>query len=243
MKIIIVPAQGFGDWIIVNPIVRILSKKYDEVGLVYTSYSIKFLKYMFLDLPNVKFEVECYSGLPNINHIKSQYESSNCVVINLITPGKYNDENVYELNLDELNKPFNRCIYERSGFDWDKNCNEYYIPIDENESKLHHQSLNLPLKYIFLHESSHPLIDRNYILDKTIPIFIPHQIENVFLYKYTIENAEEIHVVDSGFYNFADKLDLKTDKYFMHKTRTRLFKSTYLDPLLNKSWKEIEYLS
>jgi len=53
MKIIIVPAQGFGDWIIVNPIVRILSKKYDEVGLVYSSYSIKFLKYMFSDLPNV----------------------------------------------------------------------------------------------------------------------------------------------------------------------------------------------
>ena len=31
MKIIIVPAQGFGDWIIVNPIVRILSKKCKKI--------------------------------------------------------------------------------------------------------------------------------------------------------------------------------------------------------------------
>jgi len=34
MKIIIVPSQVFGDWVIVNPIIRILLKKYKEVELV-----------------------------------------------------------------------------------------------------------------------------------------------------------------------------------------------------------------
>lgn len=242
MKIIIVPAQGFGDWILVNPIVRILSKKYDEIGLVYNSYSIEFIRYMFSDLSNVKPEIDCQSGIPNISTIKSYCERHNYDYINLITPGEYNDKNVYELNLVKLNKPFNRCIYEMAGFEWDRDSKEYYIPINDEESRLHHESLNLPEKYVFLHEGSHPSIDRNYILDKSLPIFIPHKIENVFLYKYTIENAEEIHVVDSGFYNFADKLSFKTDKYFMHKTRTKLFVSKYLDPKLNKPWKEIEYL-
>ena len=242
MKIIIVPAQGFGDWIIVNPIIRILSKKYKEVGLVYNSYSIEFIKYMFSDLLNVKPEIDCQSGIPNFSIIESYCKYNNYDCIDLITPGKYNDKNLYELDLDKLNKPFNKCIYEMNGFEWDRDSKEYYIPINDNESKSHHESLNLPDKYIFLHEGSHPKIDRNYILNKTLPIFIPHKIENVFLYKHTIENAEEIHVVDSGFYNFADKLTLKTNNYFMHKTRTKFFISKYLDPQLNKPWKEIDYL-
>ena len=241
MKIIVVPAQGFGDWIIVNPIVRILSRKYDEIGLVYNTYSFEFLKYMFSDLSNVKLEMDCYTGIPNIEIIKSYCNINGFDYINLITPGKYNDNNVYELDLEKLNQPFNRCIYEISEFNWEKDSKEYYVPINDVESKLHHISLNLPEKYIFLHESSHPPINRSYILDKSLPIFIPHKIENVFLYKHTIEHSEESHVVDSGFYNFADKLNLKTDKYFMHKTRTPYFQSKYLDPQLTKHWKEIEY--
>ncbi len=84
MKIIIVPAQGFGDWILINLIIRILSKKYYEIGLVYNSYSIEFIRYMFSDLLNVKPEIDCQLDIPNISTIKYYCEQHNCDYINYL---------------------------------------------------------------------------------------------------------------------------------------------------------------
>ena len=140
----------------------------------------------------------------------------------------------------KLDKPFNLVLYEQSGFNWYTDCIHYHVPINETESKKLFKTFNLPERYVFLHEGNHPKIDRSHI-NPELPVFSPTLIDNPFLYKYTIEAAEEIHVVDSGFYNFADKLKLP-ERRFLHKTRTKLFESPFLDPKLNQKWIEIEYL-
>ena len=239
-RCLIAPAQGFGDWIIVNPIVRILAKQYDEVGLVYYNYSFSFLKYMFTDLKNVKLQINVNTGLPNIEELK-KFCDENCYdLINLMLPGKFINKK-YELNLEKINMPFNRYIYNNIGFNWELDSQQFQIPIDDEKSKELHDSLNLPEKYIFLHEGDHPKINRVHFINKNITVFEPHRIENVFLYKYTIEHAEEIHVVNSGFYNFIDKLNIKNENYFFHKTRSCLLETKFLDPVLNKNWKIIDY--
>ena len=109
------------------------------------------------------------------------------------------------------------------------------------ESIQHHKSLNLPEKYVFLHEGDHGVMDRQHIIDKMLTVFIPHHIPNPFLYKYTISHATEIHVSDSAFYNFSDKLNLSTTNIFLHKIRNKRYSTPLLSPQLNKSWNFVEY--
>jgi len=240
-KCIIFCPQGLGDWVMVNPIVRILSKKYERVALIYNSYSAEFLPNMFKDLENVQLEYNCQSGLPDINVTGPYYKERGYDCIDLISClGKY-VEHKFVIDTKNLNQPYNRAMYSSAGFDWNRDTKEYYIPIDDDESERFHKSLNLPEEYIFLHEGIHPKIDRSHIINKNLPIFEPHYVQNVFLYKHTIENAKEIHVVASGIYNFADKLNFKTNDFFMHGTRTPLLDSPYLNPILNKPWKMINY--
>lgn len=237
---LITPAWGLGDWIIVNPIIRILSKQYDLVGLLYNDYCKKFLKYMFSDLNNIHLEYDCGNRIPDIPKIKQYCKDKNIIHIDLMTPGKFNNEGIYIID-PCLDKPFNRFIYEKAGFNWEKDCKNYFIPINENESLNFFESLKLPEKYIFLHEGPYPKIDKNYINDKSLYTFVPYEIENVFLYKHVIENAKEIHVVDSGFYNFSDKLDLKTNKIYLHRTKNKTYQTHFLEPKLNKNWIKIDY--
>lgn len=243
MKCGVVSAHGFGDWVIINPIIRILAKKYEEVLVTYNDHSKKIITNMFSDLPNVKLTFRSTFGFSNILEVEQYCKDNNYDFIDLLCPGHLNSENLYILDLEKINEPFNKCIYTKAGFNWEKDCVHFHIPIDEEESKEFHVSLKLPEKYIFLHESDYPKIDRSKILDKDLPIFTPFETENdnVFLYKHTIEHATEIHVVNSGFYNFTDKLNLSTENYFLHKTRTKLFETPYFDPALNKPWKQIIY--
>jgi hypothetical protein len=243
---LIISAMGLGDWIIINPIVRICSERFDRVGLVYNDYSETFLKYMFPDLPNVCLDYNCKCWIPDVNLIIQKRCSEDIVPINLMIPGNLIPGG-YKIDTVALNKPFNYYIYEKSGFDWMRDCPRYHIPIDNSETHDFFQSLRLPERYIFLHEGDHPgwgghpRINRKYFLNKNLPVFVPHVIDNPFLYKDTIERADEIHVVDSSFRNFADKLSMKTDKIFFHKTRTRFFQTPFCDPKLNKPWIEIFY--
>jgi len=227
---LVIPAMGLGDWILINPIVRILSQRFDKVGLVYNDYNTTFVRHMFTDLPNVELTYNCKEWLPNVQLLID----SHC------TPRGITPINLRLADPSKLDKPFNLVLYEQSGFDWDRDCKYYHIPIDDDDSYELFRSFNLPDRYAFLHEGIHPKINRIHI-NKEVVTFSPVMIENPFLYKYIIEHAEEIHVVDSGFYNFSDKLNL-SEKIFLHKTRTKLFESPFLDPKLNQKWIEIEYL-
>lgn len=240
-KCLICPAWGLGDWIIVNPIVRILSKRYNYVGLVFNDYCKKFLKYMFSDISNIHFEYNCQNKLPNVTEITQYCKTNSIDLINLLTPGSFDNNGNYIVDTTTLNEPFNHYIYTKSGFNWERDVSQYHIPIDDDESYNLFKSFNLPDKYVFLHNGHYPKININLIKDKSAFIFIPHEIENVFLYKYTIEHASEIHVVDSGFYNFADKLNLKTDDIFLHQVRLKTYSSVFLNPVLNKQWIKIGY--
>ena len=63
-KCIISCAQGLGDWIIINPIIRMLSKTYKEVLVPYNYYSKDFIKNMFPDISNLSLHL----NLENFEH-------------------------------------------------------------------------------------------------------------------------------------------------------------------------------
>lgn len=243
-KCIISCAQGLGDWIIINPIIRMLSKTYKEVLVPYNYYSKDFIKNMFSDISNLSLHL----NLENFEHhwlsnseIINQYAIDNKYdFYNLMLPGKFS-KSEFSVDVNKISMPFNRLIYDQIGLDWETDSKNFYIPINDEESKKFHDSLNLPSEYAFFHEGKYGNIDKNHMIDKSLKIFIPHMIQNVFLYKYTLEHATEIHVVDSGFYNFADKLNLNTQKIFLHKIRTKSYSTPLLTPILNKNWGFIDY--
>jgi len=233
-------AQGLGDWIIVNPTIRILSRRYETVRVIYNDYSKSFVPIMFADLSNIVLDYELIGGLPCATTTKQYAQQNSFDFINLMTPGSFVNGG-FVVDVENITAPFNRLIYKQAGFDWDTDHHEFYIPINMEESIQHHKSLNLPDKYVFLHEGGHGTINRSHILDKTIPVFVPHKIPNPFLYKYTIIHAAEIHVMDSSFYNFADKLNLTTKNIFLHKLRNKCYSTPFLSPKLNKPWKFVDY--
>lgn len=195
---------------------------------------------MFSDLPNVVLEYEIGGGLPCTIAAKEYAQQKFYEFINLMTPGSFVNGG-FVVDVPNVTAPFNRLIYTQAGFDWDRDCGEFYIPIDMQASKQFHDSLNLPEKYVLLHDGGHGVIDRSHIIDQSLVVFVPHHVDNPFLYKYTIEHASEIHVVDSSFYNFTDKLDLSTNHIFLHKLRNKRYSTPLLSPKLNKNWSFIEY--
>ena len=101
---------------------------------------------------------------------------------------------------------------------------------------------NVHEDYIFLHEdvNRNYIIDRNYIINKDLRIISPIEglTDNIFDYCYLLENAKEVHCIDSSFRLLADSINLKTLDLFYHINRNqddKLYSSSL------KNWKKILY--
>jgi hypothetical protein len=217
-KLLIHTHLGLGDHFVCNGLVRYVIEHtdYDSYVIPAKEHNAPTVERMYCDLKNTTV-----LSVKNDNDVYHNISSD----MKVLRVGFEHMD--YSVNFDEsfykqLNIPLE---YKRTYF---KVCRD-----SENEKKCF-EHYNPPDKYIFVHNtSSVGTFDLN--IKSDLPIITPKGYDFTLLdYLYLIENAEEIHCIDSSFLNMID-LAVELDKMFFH----RLKKTQY--PMISNNWKVVEY--
>lgn len=193
-NMLVIPHLGLGDQIICNGLVRNLSKN-NSFDLVCDPRNIESVRFMYRDLLSV-------------NVIEGYYDSARklaqlypfVVVVGDMGYGRVKEG----LQFDEW-------FYSQVGVPFEKRWSDFYVERDEDREKSLFDFLNpMNEEYIFIHHDNRFRIDENELPGDVKWIFASPMItNNVFDYCSLIENAKEIHTIESSFMFLTDSINPK----------------------------------
>lgn len=201
---------GMGDHITCNALVRNIAKNYDKVYLFYKALPnyLENLQYMYRDLGD---KMNFLGGLgwhdewvdfyrwthPGINYIRIGFEY---------------------LNTSPLN--FDQAFYEQAGIPFHKKFDDFYMKRDEEIENQVCKDLNPTGEpYIFIHRDlnrGHQM-NLDHIKNKELKIVEPSMKYLFGHHAKLIEEAEEVHVMESTFKCFIDCFIPEKKNMFFHK--------------------------
>ena len=223
-----------GDMILCNGLIRVLSKKYGNyyLNIFCRSKHINLIKFMYRDqkkikliplnespeLKNEKLLIK-YEG----KFIKNYIKKNNIKKQKLVTVGFENYHKTKNLNTDKKHPwPCDIVFYKQFNIPFKKRFTEtYWIRNKQAEKKLYNKLIKKKEKYIFIHDDPNRNIYINdKFFDKSIKKIIRNDIkENIFNYGYLLENASEIHIMESSIRQIIEVLNIKTKKLYLYKGR------------------------
>lgn len=192
---------GLGDHIIFNGLIRDYVELYEKVFVFCKCRNYEQVKRMFMD----NDQIEPFPFNDN-DEIEYYIKRNPTLCIEILRPKPNKDDAFDKLTYVQSGKPFN--------YKWDKFFLKRNI---ENEDWVYRYFELENKEYIFVHQD----IDRGYkINSKLLPdSHIVHSnagSATIFDYLKVIENAKEIHCIDSCFLNLIDCIQLKTDGLYLH---------------------------
>ena len=221
-NIIIHHHSGLGDAVICNGIVNYLSRRFDKVYLAAYAKIYDHLDYLYSD--NESVELLQYQNAADLYKTKTMP--------------------ILRIGFEKNRKNFNVSFYEQLGLDYQVSFDNFYIPSDEaREKELQAHLVNeysIKGDFSLIHQvSSYGKVNLN-IKSSIEKIFVEKETDifkNIFLYKKVIENAKEIHCIDSSFLHLVERIPTNATLYF-HNYKTETQKPEEL--LLRKDWIIIE---
>jgi hypothetical protein len=196
---------GLGDHIICNGMVRYFLKIHDEISLFCHAHYKKNIDYMYRDEPKIKI-------LP----IYSENEI-NSFLMN--TKEKY-----YKIGFEKLkqyensNLTFDETFYDIAGLDFRVRFNDYFV-LENKERELEaYSTLNKTNEeYIYVHDAP----DRGFCIDSSkhrqdLKIIRNDINFNLFEMKKILNNATEIHTMQTGMLDLCNSLRLQKPKIYVH---------------------------
>lgn len=221
-EIIIHHHSGLGDAIICNGLVNYLSKKFDKIYLA--SY---------------------YKISDHLDYLYSNNDSVELLIYhNALEIYKNRKIPVLRIGFEKNNKNFNTSFYQQLNLSYQISFDHFYIPIDQDKERSLEDHLIKEYKvdnqYMLIHQvSSYGKVDLN-IKSNLGKIYVEKETDifkNIFFYRKIIENAKEIHCIDSSFLHLVERVPTNAKLYFHnHKTDTQ--KSEKL--VLMKDWKIVK---
>lgn len=127
---------------------------------------------------------------------------------------------------------FDQQFYKLAKVDFQKRWDSFFIPESQKEQELMVE-LNLPAKYAVVHDDSRYSIDRSKINLPVINIF-PKKKYSIPNWRKAIQNAAEVHVIDSSVMFLADSLPENGQKLFVHRYARQ--NPSWQLPTLKRSW-------
>lgn len=194
---------GLGDHIICNALIRNICKKVQTVNLFVKPQYYVSVSFMFRDLKN-------------LNLIQADDEKAHSIFKNIQLDQKLSigtSSRVYS------NMLFDEVFYTSIGLKFEKRWTDFYIERDlQREQELYKRLIQTD-DYIFVHDDSSRMFNIHFS-DTSNNSFIirPQQAytNNIFDYIGIIENAKEIHVMDSCFKHIVESIDVKTDELYYY---------------------------
>tara|TARA_R110000824_G_scaffold218435_4_gene405097 strand:+ start:5554 stop:6198 length:645 start_codon:yes stop_codon:yes gene_type:complete len=192
---------GLGDHILCNGLVRELCKREESLSLFVLEKNAKNVAFMFSDLDNLNL-IEVDNGIHSFDDIG----------INDI-----GDFEIINVSGNTHGNGFERKFYERAKVDFEKKWESFHVPRCIDKEKKLFDSLGLVEgEYSFVHEWNKLSIPDNPPLRNVRPFM---ELGDFFDFGYLIENAAEIHCMESSFKNLIEFLDLKTSFLRFYKGR------------------------
>lgn len=201
-NILIYHHLGLGDHLICNGLVRnICENNKNNFLLPAKKHNFQTVKFMFRDLNNLTVvsvdKDEC------VNSLSSEI---NCKVLT-----------IGHQFLDPY-KQFDQSFYNQLGISFDKRWLSFFVQRDyDREVELYNRH-NIKNDFIFVHDDSDRgmTIESKYLQDKNIIRADRKQTNILFDYLSILENAKEIHCIESSFLFLVDSFNFK-GKLFNHR--------------------------
>ena len=202
-KIYIHHHLGLGDHIICNGLVREFAKTFNQVFLFSKPHNFDNVSFMYKDLDNlIVIEAEDSDAVNYIvsNNLQNYY----------LRVGHENMVRGY--NFDE-------SFYQQVNIDFEKRWDSFFIERDPKSEDIPFIELNPNNEpYALIHNTGSDGVDRidySKIDDSLKQIVIPKKY-GFFDFIKLIENAKEIHCIDSSFIHLVNSLNVGNKKFF-HK--------------------------
>ena len=222
MNIFIYQHLGLGDMISNNALIRYLIKinpKTNHFSIFCKKMHIKTLKFMFRDLKKIKI-VPISNDQKKEKHEVNRYLKNFKKDYELIKIGHDFYLPTNALNPDK-NNPWHCTInfYKQFGLPFDyKYKNSYWKRNYKNEKKLFNKLVKNFKNYIFIHDDiKRGLKINSDNFSKKFKVIKNDEKNFIFDYGLILENAKEIHLIESSFRQLCDVLNLKTKKIFLYK--------------------------
>lgn len=230
-SIILYHHLGLGDHIMCHGIVREYCKKYEKAAIFTLPQNY----------PSVSF---MYKDLKNLTIIKGdKIFAQNFISANASKPENEKYDYVKIVGFQNLNWhsaiPLEKQFYNIAGVDLSKKWDNFFIERDLQRERNLFKKSALKEDYAFVHDD----VKRNYKIKedkigKNLKIFKPNPelTDNIFDYITIIENAKEIHVIDSSFMFLIDclKYENPNQKLFIHRYARE--NDNWKLPILKKDW-------
>ena len=253
MNIFLANNSGLGDYILMNGATRYVADqpKVDRVHLLCIGTHSKFMhvKWMYRDNPNIIVYAEppANSFHQARKKIRKRAERIERQFPNLHKRAFFWGEQTW------------RDMMPRHGLSCPKNCwpelfyaayqapysarHEYfYIERDlDKENKLFN-NLNLPSEYAFCVDVSSRRSESADFSNIKLPVFKPHsridliKSSNVFDWMTVIENATELHTIDTSWFHLIKQMKLDKQKYFHHIRQSDSLKNVFTSPYVNDEY-------
>lgn len=210
-SIILYPHLGLGDSIICNGLVREVCKQCDLVIMIVDPIYIESVSFMYSDLHNIQFIKAHYNSA---NSFFNESQPKNLLVIGDCGMGRVPEG----LQFDEW-------FYQCAGVLFEKRWDSFYF--SRKDPMFPKQG-----EYIFVHDDDRFKITK---LPTHLPIIHARDFKtkNIFDYCSLIENATEVHVIESAFLFLADSIPTK-GRLFSHRYARQYPANN--TPHLKKDW-------
>lgn len=222
--------HGIGDELICNGLVREYCAKYETVGIFCLKRNYPSVSFMYRDLTNLR-----------IHLVRSHTERLRFRFFNAFRFGenRYDEIRAIDNYDEESGIRFERQVYKKFGVPVEKKWDGFFVKRDaEREAALFKKAgLSPSQPYQFVHDDSRFPLDPTRI-SQTLPVFQPTKdlTDNVFDCSGIIENASEIHVVDSSFIVLIDCLPYVNDAQKLYKHQYARSSPALQSPMLRKPW-------
>jgi hypothetical protein len=188
---------GMGDHISCHGIVRHFCEIEDKVFLFVKEHNLKNVSRMFTDIKNLEFIVG------DDNYVENYIKVNN--IQNLLKIG-------FTLNAYEN---FEYQFYKMANLPIEYKRSKFYVERDYQKEIEIFNSLGLKEReYVFVHDGGYKLKDG--VIHENIKVVSPNNF-GLFDWMYVIENAKEIHCIDSSFICLVDCMDTKKIPLFNHR--------------------------
>tara|TARA_R110000824_G_scaffold3106_1_gene14227 strand:- start:72 stop:782 length:711 start_codon:yes stop_codon:yes gene_type:complete len=225
---------GLGDHLDCNGMVRHFLKNadFDQIYVFSKSNYFSMIDFMYRDEENI-IVVEINKDQNEYEYIQSFVTDNNIDFFLRVGHENYPflkehlyDKNCWEFFYDQVKLPYN------------VRTNDFYFERNREEEQRVYNKLNPENEpFVFVHDdkSRGYQVDRKHFVDSSLKVVENDITENIFYFTKILEEAKEIHCMESSFKSLID-LYAQTDEIFYHD-----FRNQPLGNYTNKKWNVIKY--
>jgi len=243
----ILPHFGLGDAIIINGLVRHFCKKYDQLNYFCSDEYFSSINYMFRDLDNLT----ClnFGNLNSVVNNVGNFILSNNIEKDTIQVGY--EKLYYEYTIRNPGIPFYEGFYTMFDFDSSFRFDNFFFKRNYQNEEYVFNALNPNNEqYIFIIDDADHHLGPIVIDDKNISSnykvirydkSLNYTDEKFLMFNYgkIIENAEEVHCIETGFLEFMVSMKFKTP-IFIHSYLRNYIGEEYFKQFFSKNFCKID---